>query len=1095
MTATWQWLDARRRELARRYAGAGVLGTAGLVLAAFAAGVVLARVGAYRTVPLLVVVGWGMAAAALTAGVWRMRRALRGIAVPALARAAEAGGHRRRGSIAGVAALEGAAAHAGLARAADRATARWLASAGAGALGGVRVGAQRAVRRSAVVFAAGALGFAVSGPLSGAGRAFWQPAAVLLTGRGPILLDADRTEVRRGETVRVRITAAGRNEVTFWSRAPGEPWSSRPLGLDSAGRAVVVLGPIESDRFVRASDGRRTSATLRVRVALPALLADLQLVARFPQYLTRGDEPLAPGADAVALPVGTRIITSGRATVPLRAVAWRSDSATVPLETDGQAFRGVLVVRVGATWQLDASPTTGGMDEAPPVLRVIAVPDSAPVVTVPVPGADTLAPVSLRLGIVVDARDDFGLGGVELVSWRVSRLGVRAAPVVEALPMPEGEADRVVLHAILDLNGRGFLPGDTAYYLAQARDRAPTPQIGASRTFALRLPSMSEVRRAVREAGEQLAAGADSVAAAQGALARELGELATERERGAAAREGGALGERGPDQLPFNSVQRARELSDREQSIVERARGLKDELRELSETAWQAGLTDPEFHRQLRDLERLLDRAVTDELSQRLTALREALERLDAAAARDALQQLAETAEQLREELERSRELFERAALEGDLTALAAEAEELAARQREWNHAAAQGVDSALAARESELASRTDSLAAQLGEVPSGRDAADATGQALRDAARRSDEAGAHMRQAARDAARGSQQPAQAAGTRASEALEPVSQEIRDERERLREEWRQDVLAQLDRALVETAELAQRQEEVAARMGGGDAGADVRGAQAAVREGVDRVRERLQNAAGKNALVSPQLGSALGFARLRMNETLEQLQRPTPNARAAGQPAGEALDALNALVHALLQSRSAVAGAQSGSGLAEAIEQMAQLAEQQGALTGQTGGLIPLLPGGGEQLLQQLRALAQRQQALADELDRLRARGETPGADELAHEARDIARQLDAGRLDRDVVERQERLFRRLLDAGRTLRNEEEDTREERVSRAADPSLRALPPATGTAPPGGPRFRYPTWDELRSLSAAERRLILDYFRRLNDGRP
>ena len=41
---------------------------------------------------------------------------------------------------------------------------------------------------------------------------------------------------------------------------------------------------------------------------------------------------------------------------------------------------------------------------------------------------------------------------------------------------------------------------------------------------------------------------------------------------------------------------------------------------------------------------------------------------------------------------------------------------------------------------------------------------------------------------------------------------------------------------------------------------------------------------------------------------------------------------------------------------------------------------------------------------------------------------------------------------------------------------------------RLRPGAAGS----GPRYPYPTWDELRQLSGEERRLILDYFRRLND---
>ncbi len=116
----------------------------------------------------------------------------------------------------------------------------------------------------------------------------------------------------------------------------------------------------------------------------------------------------------------------------------------------------------------------------------------------------------------------------------------------------------------------------------------------------------------------------------------------------------------------------------------------------------------------------------------------------------------------------------------------------------------------------------------------------------------------------------------------------------------------------------------------------------------------------------------------------------------------------------------------------------------------------------------------------------------MEAEGAPTGTDELAEEALEVARELEVGRLDRETVERQERLFRRLLDAGRTLRSDEEDEREERQSETADQTNVQLPPeldpnATGPAA----RFPYPAWEQLRRFTPEERRLILDYFRRLN----
>src|SRR3989304_3102992 len=141
---------------------------------------------------------------------------------------------------------------------------------------------------------------------------------------------------------------------------------------------------------------------------------------------------------------------------------------------------------------------------------------------------------------------------------------------------------------------------------------------------------------------------------------------------------------------------------------------------------------------------------------------------------------------------------------------------------------------------------------------------------------------------------------------------------------------------------------------------------------------------------------------------------------------------------------------------------------MAQLAAQQQALSGQAGGMLPLMPLGGEGLLQDLRALAARQRRRGAGLERMNAEGQAQGAEELAQEARDLARRLEAGQLERRTIERQERLFRRLLDQGRTLRGEEEDEEKERTSETARPENVRLPPALRPGAAGqGPRDPHP----------------------------
>jgi hypothetical protein len=1068
--------------------------SAGVAFAIAGAGLTLApRVAA-------VVVAWLLIAGIAGAAVWLMRRAGRPAAPAAVGRLVETAAGTRAGSVVGVLApAASAGASAELLGLAD-ARAAAVVERAAPAVGRLLA---RGTRASLVVGAGtaalGAALFLASSPGAGRAAAFWHPLRAIVDARAPVRLAVDRVTVRRGDRVTVTLEVPAATRAILWTRGPGEPWRPAPVALDSLGRATRRIGPLESDLYLRASSGSRRSVERRVSVALPAFLAGLELTARYPEYLGRPDEPLVLGPDPVAIPEATVILTSGAASVPLAAAAWRRGASLggggggrARLAVDGARFSGRLAAPRSAsgTWLLELATADGAPLEGDALeLRLRVVPDSAPVVTVPVPGRDTTLPLSLRQPLVIDARDDHGLTRLEVVSWRVSRTGKVGAAVRESLDV-SGAGERAIVQGDLDAERRGLLPGDTLRLRVEAWDNAPAPgtHVGRSEEIALRLPSLEELRAATRAAARDIAAAADSLAQAERELGARTRDLAQQRSRDAAGTRRATDGRDGP--LPFQATERAQAVAREQEALQQRVQELSRAVEEITRVVQAAGMGDTAFQARLREVQDLLQRAVTPELAARLRELQEALARLDPEATRRALERLAEAQQQLKAELERTEELFRRAAVEGALASLAADAEDLRRRQAEWNREDAPRPDSAGAARQRTLADRADSLARGIERVATDLRAAPRTPLAAPQQAAR--DARAAMQRAAQ-AADDSRAPAAAeAGTEAEQQLAGVPEALRGQRDSLARQWRGETLAALDRALSETAALAQGQERVAEALRRGEAGAATRSRQAAVEEGTDAVARQIREAAGKHALVSPQLDAALGYAKRQMAAARSELEAGDPNASEAATLADDAVDALNATALALARSRSQVAGGKSGSGFAEAVEQLARLARDQQGLNGLAQGLFPLMGVSGEAMLQRLRALAARQRALAERLERLHAGGASAAAGPLAQEAKELARQLEAGRLDQQTIERQQRLYRRLLDAGRTLSNDEPDQTKERVSRAATGDSVHIPDILKPGATGaGPRLRYPTWEELQGLTPEQRRLVLEYFRRLN----
>jgi hypothetical protein len=172
------------------------------------------------------------------------------------------------------------------------------------------------------------------------------------------------------------------------------------------------------------------------------------------------------------------------------------------------------------------------------------------------------------------------------------------------------------------------------------------------------------------------------------------------------------------------------------------------------------------------------------------------------------------------------------------------------------------------------------------------------------------------------------------------------------------------------------------------------------------------------------------------------------------------------------------------------------LQQMQELAKKQGGINAQAQGLLPM-PGGQPSPGMQAtaRALARQQRQVAEQLEELGADAGGDKAAQLAREARQLADALDNARLDASTVARQQQLFRRLLDAGRTLEKDERDDQNKREAQSAvNPDL-YTPDNTSASGRAALRYREPTWDELRGLTPDERRAILDYFKRLNAQSP
>lgn len=1057
-------------------AGAGIAAACGVLAIAVLALADARWLSAPAVTPF---VAWVGATALVVWGVRRGRRdAMTTGGLYPVARAVEAESRTRAGAVRVALEVEGSGA---LGRRAADDTSRMLAARGAVLAPETRKrGAKRLmVAGGALVVGAALLGIAVTHHEDG-WRALQHPVAAATGSLLPQLsVEVPGPRVVRGQPARFLVHADGRRVVRVRRRATGGAWREDELTV-SAGRAEFTVSAVDADIALVATDGRATSDTARIAVVDRPFVGDVAIRAEYPAYLGRAGEPL-PTSEPLRVPRGTTLVVRATGTAELSRAALALGADTVPFTVRGKALETRIVADKAGAWAWTAATRDGPIADLPVPLEVDVIPDSVPQVEIVVPGRDTVVGVGDKVAVMAVASDDRALA--EVMIHVEKRVGPTVTPLInERLAKSPGA--QWSGSAIVDLAAIGLKAGELVRVTVTAVDASPWKQEGRSRDLVIRIPSAEEQRTYARSAADSAVAMAQAAAQQQRSLQQKTSDAA--RSRG--NREQGEKGK-----LTYEEAQKAKALADDQKQLGDKVKQTQAAAKNVEQQLKQAGALDTALARQLAEVQKMLKDALTPELAAQLKKLEEASSKRDGGGSREAMGDLAQQQQKLREQLERSAEMLKRAAMEGAMSTLKDEAKELAQKQRQA--ADSLGKKDGTGGKEAaDLARRSEKLSEDVKSLEQrlAREKADAGARGANEAKMKSSESADGMKKASEQAQRDAGKAEQNARN-ASEAMQRASDALSEARQAQVGEWKKELSEDLDRSAQEMLQMARQQQQLSDRAQQGEDPKNLKQEQSALQQGMERASERMGKAGQKSSLVSPKSQRAMADARRQVEQATKQSNEGGQSGKESSDAMKQAAEALNQAAASLVRDRERTNNASSASGFAEAMQEMQKLAGQQGSLNAQASGMMPM-PGQGngpqkQQALDKARQMAQSERAIARKLEQVSDADATGKAEELAREARQIAQQLETGGADKSVLDRQQRLFRRLLDAGRSMEKDDKDESGKRESRSADASQMVAPP--DRAPASAPKLREPTWNELRGLSADERRLVLDYYRRLN----
>jgi hypothetical protein len=895
---------------------------------------------------------------------------------------------------------------------------------------------------------------------------------------GGLIADVSPGDARVGAGVTVTVEATLRRDfggdasvvVERGGGASDVPMRSRgPRKL-----AAEVAAGAEDFRYYVAAGGER-SRRYSVEVVPPPAFGKLRVAVTPPAYagLPVRALPLGEG-DVRALPGSTvrvEVGVEGADAVELEAPG----GARVKCERERDLYAGEFVVTRAGTYRARATSRWG--QAFTPRFAVALEPDAAPTVEAVEPARDVVitdAGRSPRLRFVCG--DDFGLGDVRVV-YHNEATGERfTGDVGSGGGRRELEGDVGLIPPGMDL-----FPGDVVSYYVEAFDNDDVrgPKAGRSGTYRFRFPTAAEM---FEQVSAEMSEGISDVAGLR-EQARRLRERLSEA---AATGDEAAL-----------SRPQLRELVAEHERLRRALSEAAEELETLLERA-DDNVVSPELAAKMVEANRLLNQALDEDSKEALRKLSEALREADPERVRELMAQVKLDQAELERNLERVIDILKEAQREELLRNLAASAEELAERQRD----VLGRLEAAEAPREQrELAADVKEFGGDVRESAKLFDEADAEVAAeLRKLAEEyaGGRAPRQAERAARDLAAGEREGAAAGGAAAEKELEELAAALRELSKRYREGKRNALLADMDRAIERVLAASHRTESLAAEAAGGAPAARFPERQRSLAGEVDDISDAAKAAAEKSLLVPMAVSEALTDIAAELAAGAGNFE--LGNRRAAAEADARALAGLNVVAAALLESRNNVAMAGSSMGLAEMIERMKMLAEGQRQLNRQGQSTFSMMPGmSPAELRMALERLAAEQALIREGLEKLAREGRGRGTEKagelggLAEEMEELERDLEAGRLDEKILEKQEKLLERMLSSTRALRVQGRSSRRraEPAKEYATPAVAPLP-GTLTAPrlETGPASAPPASGYVPAGLQAP---VSDYYRRLAGG--
>ncbi|RNC86037.1 MAG: hypothetical protein ED557_04505 [Balneola sp.] len=871
------------------------------------------------------------------------------------------------------------------------------------------------------------------------------------------------TTIEQGTPFSVQVEFDGETprEVVLYMKTPiEENFRGRDMQANSQNYYSSTPFDLSNDlEYYIEMDGYK-SGSYSIDVQLRPRFSELNLTVVPPSYTGIDSTSYFYPFSNIQAYQGSELVLSGLMNKPVLTFILNRKNQLDSLSAPENIFEHSVTVLENDTLSFTLEDNNGLSNSNNFEFVVQAIQDEYPYIELLEPSASFEAVEPTTIEILFRANDDFDLTKATLNYELVKAFVNSPYEVTTELETPRNGALQSFLWDITDLN---LSPKDELSFWIEVTDNDGFNGYKSTRSqeITLTVPSLVDYFEGLEERESEVETDLEDISKAFQEMSDQYDTFKEQLKE--------------DPQVNYEDQRQIEEVIEQQEEIQERIEELNEKFDELKEELSEKNMLSEETLSAYEELKKLMEEIDDPAFREALEKLQQQMSEMTPDQMRDALQQAEFNEELYRQRLERTLELFKNLKLQSDLEKLAESYEDMARQEEELEQ---DQLSPEMEKQQKEEAIRElEQLYDQLMKLS--ENMTSKTEQPVQELQEKSAEELQEIEDTIRKMMEdlekaleegitdSNRQSIEQQRQQIQEMFSQMAQETRNTINQIQQEQQQLNIAGLNYILYGLLNLSIEQEDLVSYASTTENRSQAFVEHARNQKNVEDIFISLSDSLFELSKEVPQISNTIlqkkEETELRLSGSLEQMAERSQNrASVASRQALGGINDLAFLIANILEQESNSQGGGSGSGqpsMPQMIEQMQQMGQDQQQLNQQLQEMINDMQG--ERLTQdqmdRLNQISRQQNEIRKQLQQLQRSGQLEGGDKLGseiermiEEMEDTINDLRGGAVDPTLIERQQNILSRMLEAENAL--QERDEEEKREGNAAENLAPTTPP-------------------------------------------